>query len=304
MNHLNSKSDIESIPVDYRNESILVVDGDLSILAVTEELLRVLGFGAASASSGVEALRRLQAERYSFLLTDMKMSGMDGFELIKQARQNFSDISIIAMMAHAGEYKYIDIMKAGASDFIKKPIDLQELEAKIIRIIQDRDLRKELSRLSITDPLTSVFNRRHFFLRLKEEMVRANRQKYPLCLILVDLDNFKEFNDTHGHVAGDELLKNVARLITKSIREGVDSVFRYGGDEFAVILIDADVSTAEHIGNRIRQAFREGGKISGSTGCAKYNESMSVNDLVAEADRLLYAAKTSKAKVASAGPLP
>jgi two-component system cell cycle response regulator len=279
---------------DYRRESILVVDDDPSAMAVTEELLRALGFGAASASSGAEALRRLEAEKHSFLLADMKMPEMDGFELIKRTRQNFSDICIIAMTAYADEYKYMDIIRAGASDFIKKPLDLQELEAKIVRIIQERDLKKELSRLSITDPLTNLFNRRHFFSRLKEEVVRANRQKHPLSLILVDLDNFKEFNDTYGHLAGDELLRNVGALITKSIRQGVDSVFRYGGDEFAVILIDARLSMAEEIGKRIQQAFRDYTKITGSTGCAKYSENMGVNDLVSEADRVLFAAKTVK----------
>jgi two-component system cell cycle response regulator len=278
----------------YRRESILVVDDDPSVMTVVEELLRALGFGAASASSGDEALRRLESERHSFLLVDMNMPGMDGFELIKQTRLDFSDICIIAMTGFADEYKYIDIIRAGASDFIKKPIDLQELEAKIVRIIHERDLKKELSRLSITDPLTSVFNRRHFFSRLKEEMVRANRQKHPLSLMLVDLDNFKEFNDTHGHLAGDELLKNVGGLIVRSIRDGVDAVFRYGGDEFAVILIDAELSTAEEIGKRIQQAFREHVKITGTTGCAKYSEDMAVNDLVSEADKLLYAAKTAR----------
>ncbi len=285
---------MEKIPVDYRKESILVVDDDPSVMTVTEELLRALGFGAASASSGAEALRRLEAERYSFLLVDMKMPEIDGLELINQARESFLDISIIAMTAYADEYNYVDIITAGASDFIKKPVDLQELEAKIVRIIKERDLKKELSRLSITDPLTSVYNRRHFFSRLKEEMVRANRQKHPLSLILVDLDNFKEYNDAHGHLAGDELLRNVARLITKSIRQGVDSVFRYGGDEFAVILIDAELSAAEEIGRRIREAFQQDVKITGTTGCAKYSEGMAVNDFLSEADRVLYAAKTGK----------
>jgi diguanylate cyclase (GGDEF)-like protein len=287
---------MEKIPVDYRKESILVVDDDPSVMTVTEELLRALGFGAASASSGAEALRRLEAERYSFLLVDMKMPEIDGLELINQARESFLDISIIAMTAYADEYNYVDIITAGASDFIKKPVDLQELEAKIVRIIKERDLKKELSLLSITDSLTSVYNRRHFFSRLKEEMMRANRQKHPLSLILVDLDNFKEYNDAHGHLAGDELLRNVARLISKSIRQGVDSVFRYGGDEFAVILIDAELSDAEEIGRRIREAFQENVNITGTTGCAKYSEDMAANDFLSEADRVLYVAKTGKRK--------
>jgi two-component system cell cycle response regulator len=285
---------MEKIPVDFRKESILVVDDDPTVVTVTEELLRAIGFNAASASSGAEALRRLEAQRYTFLLVSVKMPEMDGLALIEQAQESFLDISIIAMTGFAAQYNYVDIIAAGASDFIKKPVDFQELEAKIVRIIKERDLKKELSMLSITDPLTSVYNRRHFFSRLKEEMVRANRQKHPLSLMLVDLDNFKEYNDAYGHLAGDELLRKVSGLIASSIRQGVDSVFRYGGDEFAVILIDAELPAAEEIGRRIRDAFQKSAKITGTTGCVKYNEDMAVNDLLSEADRVLYAAKTGR----------
>jgi diguanylate cyclase (GGDEF)-like protein len=280
--------------LDYRKESILLADHEASHAFVLEEFLRALGFPAACATTGAEAMRRLQAEKPSFLLLNMKIPDMDPYDLIRHSRQDFFDISVIAMTAHPDQYKYVDIIRAGAADFIRKPVDLHELEAKIVRIAQERDQRKELSRLSITDPLTSVYNRRHFFSRLKEEMLRASRQKHPLSLILVDLDNFKDYNDTHGHLAGDELLRNVGRLIARSIRQGVDTVFRYGGDEFAVILIDAEFSTAEEIEKRILHAFEENGRISGTTGCAKFGEDMSVNDLVSEADRLLYAAKREK----------
>jgi len=171
---------------------------------------------------------------------------------------------------------------------------LEELEAKLVRIIHDRDLKKELSELSITDPLTNVYNRRHLFNRLKEEMVRANRQKRPLSLMLLDLDKFKEFNDTRGHIAGDDLLRNAARLIGKSIREGVDTVYRYGGDEFAVILIDAEPPVAGEIGKRIQQAFKESGEISSSIGWIMYKENMTVTDFISEADRFLYQAKSAR----------
>jgi diguanylate cyclase (GGDEF)-like protein len=205
------------------------------------------------------------------------------------------DTSVIAMTTHQVEdYRYIDLIRSGAADFIKKPVDLEELEAKLVRIIHDRDLKKELSELSITDPLTNVYNRRHLFNRLKEEMVRASRQKRPLSLMLLDLDKFKEYNDTRGHIAGDDLLRHAARLIGKSIREGVDSVYRYGGDEFAVILIDAEPPVAGEISKRIQQAFKEFGEISSSIGWIMYKENMSVTDFISEADRFLYQAKSAR----------
>ncbi len=286
---------MENLRVDYTKESILLVDGNSMTLAIIEEVLRSLGFSARTASSGQEAIQSVQIEPYSFLLLDMNMTDIKGFEAMETLAKNAPGISVIAMTEHHGEdYHYIDLIRSGATDFIKKPVDLEELEAKLARIIHDRDLKKELNELSITDPLTNVFNRRHLFNRLKEETVRAVRQKRPLSLMLLDLDKFKEYNDTRGHIAGDELLRNAARLIGKSIREGVDSVYRYGGDEFAVILIDAEPPVAGEIAKRIQQAFRDFGKINSSIGWSMYKESMTVTDFISEADKLLYQAKTDR----------
>jgi len=184
------------------------------------------------------------------------------------------------------------VINAGANDFIKKPFDLEELEAKIARIITERTLREELARLSITDSLTGLYNQRHFYSRLKDEVLRSKRQRHRLALILLDLDNFKIYNDTNGHLAGDEVLRTVGRLINKSIRVGVDSGYRYGGDEFAVILIDADLAVAEEIARRIQEALHENGGLGASIGCSMYSEGMSAEALIESADRRLYAMKS------------
>jgi len=284
-----------TVKTDYSKESVLLVDGNAMTLAIIEEVLRGLGFTASIASNGMEALQSVQVEPYSFVILDMNMSDVKGFEAVEMVARSAPDTSVIAMTTHQVEdYRYIDLIRSGAADFIKKPVDLEELEAKLVRIIHDRDLKKELSELSITDPLTNVYNRRHLFNRLKEEMVRASRQKRPLSFMLLDLDKFKEYNDTRGHVAGDDLLRNAARLIGKSIREGVDSVYRYGGDEFAVILIDAQPPVAADIGKRIQQAFKESGEISSSIGWIMYKENMTVTDFISEADRFLYQAKSAR----------
>ncbi|MBW2015341.1 MAG: diguanylate cyclase [Deltaproteobacteria bacterium] len=279
---------------DYSQESILIVDDDAVLREVFTDLLKALGFSVASVSSGPEALDSLENNDFTFLLTDMKMPEMDGMELIKRVSGTHPDISIIAMTGYSEGYKYVDVINAGASDFIKKPFDLEELEAKIRRILNERNLRRELNRLSITDSLTGLFNQRHFYDRLKDEMVRARRQKFPLSLILLDLDNFKDYNDTHGHLAGDEVLRSVGRLIQQSIREGVDSAYRYGGDEFAIILVGADLAVAEGIVKRIKESFKAEGDIMASVGYALFEEEMSIKDFVGEADKRLYAAKNAR----------
>lgn len=278
--------------MDKTNETILVVDDDQRVCEVLKELLGALQFQAESALSGEKALQMLKEKPYTFLLADMKMPEMNGMDLIRRSREGFPGVSVIAMTGYADDYKYVDIINAGANDFVKKPIDIAELEAKIIRCISERDLKKELSRLSITDSLTGLFNQRQFYLRLREEMVRSMRQKHPLALILLDLDNFKEYNDRRGHLAGDEALRHVGKAILKSIREGVDSGYRYGGDEFAVMLIDSDLVIAQEIGKRVRFAIKDSGELSASLGYAVYGENMSLKDFVGLADSELYKAKT------------
>jgi two-component system cell cycle response regulator len=277
--------------IDRSRERVLAVDDDQRVAEVLGELLFALNFPSDTTFSGFDALKKLEKKEYSVLLVDMRMPEMSGFELIRKAREAHEDLSIVAMTGYADEFRYVDIINAGANDFIKKPIDTGELEAKLIRNISERNLRKELSRLSMTDSLTGLFNQREFYIRLKQEIVRSVRQKHPLGLILVDLDGFKEYNDRHGHVAGDAVLRSVGRAIGKSIREGVDTGFRYGGDEFAVILIDSDLSIAEEIGRRIKQAIREGGSIDASLGYAMYSDDMSLTDFVTAADSNLYRVK-------------
>jgi two-component system cell cycle response regulator len=278
--------------IDRKKEPVLVVDDDQRVAEVLSGLLSALHFPCDVSSSGSDALRTLQEKEYSVLLVDMKMPEMDGFELIRRAREAHADLNIIAMTGYADEYRYVDIINAGANDFIKKPVDTCELEAKLVRNICERNLRKELNLLSITDSLTGLYNQREFYIRLKQEIVRSVRQKHPLGLILVDLDGFKEYNDRRGHVEGDAALRSVGRAINKSIREGVDTGYRYGGDEFAVILIDSDLSIAEEISKRINQAIYEDGQVRASVGYAIYSDEMSLTEFVSTVDSNLYKVKS------------
>jgi two-component system cell cycle response regulator len=280
--------------IEYKDESILIVDDDEEINTILEKILNNLGFSVRSALGGEDALRFLNDMTFTFMLTDMRMPHMDGMELIKKVSNGFPDTNIIAMTGYSEGYRYIDVLNSGASDFIKKPFESDELEAKIRRIINERNLKQELNRLSITDALTGLFNQRHFYTRLKEEVLRAKRQQNPLALILFDLDNFKAYNDTHGHLAGDEILRKAGALINQSIREGVDSGYRYGGDEFAIILIDSNITIAKGIGNRVEASLLEKINIMASMGLTIFSEGMSYKDFVAEADKNLYKAKLNR----------
>ena len=282
--------------IDYREESILIVDDDKEITVVLENILKNMGFSVRSVLGGQDALRSLKDMPFTFLLTDMRMPNMDGLELIQKVSQAYPNVNIIAMTGYSEGYRYIDVLNSGAIDFIKKPFESDELEAKIRRIIIERNLRQELNRLSITDALTGLYNQRHFYARLKEEVMRAKRQQHPLSLILLDLDNFKAYNDTYGHLAGDDILRKVGQLISESIREGVDTGYRYGGDEFGIILIDANLAIAKVIGNRIEVSMKQV-NIKASMGFTIFSKGMTYKDFVSKADKDLYTAKMKRKNI-------
>jgi diguanylate cyclase (GGDEF)-like protein len=274
--------------ISYKNEHVLVVDDEEIVREPIVAMLLHLGFKADTAGSGDEALEKFKTNSYSFLLTDIRMPGIDGLELIKIVKGKYPDICAIAMTGYTKEYKYVETINAGATDFINKPFGIEEIEAKFKRGIIERNIRQELNRLSITDSLTGLYNQRHFYDRLNEETVRAQRQNHDLALILLDLDDFKQYNDNFGHLAGDELLQQVGAVINGKMRQNVDSGYRYGGDEFAVMLIEAGESVAKMMSGRIKAGILEECHISASSGFAIFEQGLSFEALVGEADRRLY----------------
>ena len=281
---------------EYRNENFLVVDDEIEVGKVVTELLSSLGINADSENSGKNALQTIKNGKYTFLITDINMPELNGIELIKKVRKEKLDISIIAMTGYDKDYAYMDVINAGANDFITKPFKIDEIEAKISRILIEKRIRDELAKLSITDNLTGLFNQRHFHNKLKEEVDRANRQNHPLSLILLDLDNFKKYNDTYGHLAGDKMLTESGNIILSNIRENVDTAFRYGGDEFAAILIEANKEIVLRTSERIKKEFEDGDGVTASVGFATYANKMSVNDFIALADKDLYKSKNKNNK--------
>lgn len=281
---------------EYHRENLLIVDDEVEIGKIIQDLLSKLGFNTGFATDGEGALKKLRSDDYTFLITDINMPKLNGIELIKIAKKENPRINVIAMTGYDKDYTYMDVINAGASDFISKPFKVDEMEAKIRRILIETRTRDELARLSITDNLTGLYNQRHFYNRLKEEIDRAHRQKHPLSLILLDLDNFKYFNDKYGHLAGDQVLAAAGKVILSNIRDSVDTAFRYGGDEFAVILVETDEKIAETIGERLQGGFEKDSVVTASIGLATYEKGMDLTDLINRADKELFQGKSSKLK--------
>ena len=288
------KNPFQQNKVDYADELVLIVDDEVELREIVTVMLDIIGFKSKSVNSASECFKEVARRDYSFVITDISMPGMDGLDLIRNLRKQRAELGLIAMTGYAKEYSYVDVINAGANDFINKPFAAEELEAKLRRAILERNMRRELSRLSITDPLTGLYNHRHFFSKLREEIARAHRQKHPLTLVLLDLDDFKIYNDTKGHLAGDRLLEGVGALINTRIRQGVDSGYRYGGDEFAVLLVELGGERAISAAKRLADAMASELGVTASLGVGFLAEGMSAEDLVALADEKMYADKRER----------
>jgi len=162
-------------------------------------------------------------------------------------------------------------------------------------ITENKRLQKELEKLSITDNLTGLYNQRHFYNELKRETERSKRLNHPLSLLLFDVDRFKYCNDTYGHLGGDKVLCEVGEIVSKSIRVNVDSGYRYGGDEFVVILPETGTDQAFAVAERIRTSFNNTGlvDVTLSIGLIKYRIEYDLETFVRHADKAMYTAKQS-----------
>ena len=280
------------------SQNVLVVDDEQQVCDLLAEALSYMGHEVITAKDGVEAMERMDDHKFTLVVTDMDMPRMDGMELIRRLVESHNEVDIIAITGHTMKYKYTDVIAAGAADFITKPFTLNELEAKLNRLIRERCLRQELELLAIRDPLTGLYNRRFFGKVVKREAVRAMRYAHPLFLFFFDIDNFKAFNDANGHQAGDEVLVKFAEVLKTSIREEIDAAFRYGGDEFTVLLPHLVKEQASVVAERIQRNYGRQllDPTSLSIGAAQFinktgNVDQDVEDMIRRADGALYHVK-------------
>jgi diguanylate cyclase (GGDEF)-like protein len=279
---------------------MLSVDDDGELRELLHELICQMGHASVTAADGIDALEKMEEKQFDIVITDINMPRLNGVGLIKRITSDFSDTDVIAITGYQTEYNYTDIIALGASDFISKPINIDEFEAKIKRIVRERNMRFELRRLSTCDALTGLYNRRHLDDNLQNEAIRASRQHYDLYLLLIDIDNFKVYNDKYGHQQGDRLLQELARIILRSIRDNVDSGYRYGGDEFAATILHTNPQQALMVAERLRTEYNERNLVptSLSIGIAKLKNSHGtleedLDDLIRKADQALYLAKNN-----------
>ena len=254
----------------------------------------------------IDAMRFSNEADFDGAVIDVESLAEGAFTLLRHLRARTSRryMPVIFWSSGGSVEERVKAFAAGADDWVHASIDAQELLARLMRGLGLRlridSLLTETERLyelSLTDGLTQIANHRHFQERLRDEFRRAQRYDDPLALVLLDLDHFKNVNDKHGHLAGDQVLKAVAAAIKKSVRE-TDFVARYGGEEFAVILPKTQLAGALTVAERVwgdvaKLKLGSGFSITASLGLAGFPSRavMSAEQLVRCADDALYRAK-------------
>ncbi|HEX6559143.1 MAG TPA: diguanylate cyclase [Longimicrobiales bacterium] len=291
---------------------ILVVDDNRDNVEIISTRLRFRGYEIAEASDGSAALDAVRENPPDLILLDVMLPDIDGYEISRRIKgdESMPFIPIILVTARDTTQDKVAGLDAGADDYLTKPINFPELEARVrsmlrIKKLQDEIERqnRELERLSISDGLTGLFNHRHIHALLNEEFERVGRTGERLTVAMFDLDRFKSVNDTYGHQAGDRVLEQLADILRESARE-IDRLGRYGGEEFMVLLPDTSIDDAEVFVERVRREvarrpFNIGSdeplRMTTSAGIATYPHEIinSPEMLVRRADEALYAAKST-----------
>jgi len=289
------------------NTSIMIVEDDDAIRDSTEEFLKLTGYATSSTSSAEEAIEAFRLFQSDIILTDISMQGMNGLELTRILKESYP-VEVIVMTGYIASHSYEEAIRAGASDFIFKPFRFEELNLRIKRVIREMNLKRQheelvrkLELLAITDGLTGLYNQRYFYQQLNVEIERDTRYNTNLSLLLLDIDHFKVFNDTWGHLEGDKVLMELGSMIRSCLRS-LDSAYRYGGEEFTVILPETDLTRACIVGERIRKSFEakrfllnEDKEMSAtiSVGATQFTKKESITSFIKRADMAMFKSKES-----------
>ncbi len=285
--------------------TILIVDDDDAVKDSLSEYLTFLSYQVDAVSSAEDALEKLETSLVDVVLTDIMMQGMDGLTLTRIIKEKF-DMEVMVMTGYSADYSYEEAVKTGASDFIFKPFRFEELDLRIKRVLREAGLKrernrllKEMEQLAITDALTKLFNSRQFFRQIKMEIERNERYRHHLSMLILDIDHFKQYNDTWGHLEGDKVLMAIGRIINDCMR-AMDTAYRYGGEEFAVLLPETDLEKACVVGHRIKDCISmavfepEPGvnqSITISIGASELTPGEEVTSFIRRTDQALYRSK-------------
>src|SRR6266568_109526 len=295
-------------PADFLNAAILIVDDLEANVLLLEQMLRGAGYTRITSTRDPYAVCDLhRANHYDLILLDLRMPGMDGFQVMEGLKEIETDGYLPVLAVTAQPAHKLRALQCGAKDFVSKPFDLAEILMRVhnmleVRLLHEaaRNYGKQLEALALNDPLTGLANRRLLADRMSMALVHARRNKSAMAVVYLDLDGFKQINDTLGHGVGDDLLKMVAERLVATVREE-DTVARLGGDEFLLALWHVSgIDYAATVAARAIEAVSEPYDIEGnsvnittSAGISIYpDHGVDAETLMKNADLALYEAKS------------
>ena len=281
--------------------NILVVDDNPDKLHLLEAALSLAGYTIATAVDGVEALAAVETYQPDLIITDVMMPRMNGYELAQRIRANPLTKFIPVIMQTAAGRRVEDLRRAsevGALGYITDPTDLDLLLARTRTLLEFKAYLDVCEEAAFTDHLTGLANRRRFERQLDREVSRSLRLGHSFSLLMVDIDNFKQLNDTFGHSIGDEAIRRIGKVLREGTR-GIDLAARIGGEEFAILLVETQLNSGMEVAERLRSSIENmavptAGNITASFGVAECPScAQTALDILTVADRLLYQAKGS-----------
>jgi len=225
--------------------TILIVDDDITLLNQLEKVFKYEGYNVISIDKPQEVIKTIQKENIDIILLDIMMPKIDGFEVFSEIQKEKLDIPIIFLTGKTFIEDKITALNSGADDYITKPFKIEEVLARVNRALE----RNSHYRI---DELTGAYTKKHFRKRIKEAQNKLIKQGEIFSLAFIDIDYFKDINDTYGHIVGDLVLKKIADRIKSKIRSQ-DELFRFGGDEFVIIFPKATDNQVYNILERIRK---------------------------------------------------
>lgn len=287
-----------------QSAEILLIEDEAEASEKLGAVLYAAGHNVNVASSAKEGLKLLKDLKCAVVITELRLPDMGSVELIRAIKNIDAKISVIVITPYLFINSAIEAMENGAFGYITKPFNPSEIRIVVQHAVERYFLMDEANKksyyydLSILDGLTGVYNHRYLHEVLDRELMRARRYPQSLSLVMVDVDNFKKYNDTNGHMAGDELLKGLTNLFVRSLRN-LDMVFRYGGEEFCILLIETNKEGARLAAERLLNLVRLSLPTTISMGIAEFpTDSKEKDMLIDKADKALYQAKsTGKNKV-------
>lgn len=314
---ISPEAEEEPAEIAHEPPVILLIENDSEDAALFKAFLQEERVKIRSGKKAEEAVSIAQEERVDLLVLNMPLSEADGLEVCRRMKEmeQTKNIQIMVVTREQDLEFKIKCIESGADDFLLKPVDGEEFKVRVNALVKKKGHLDRLNarvetalHAAITDKLTGLYNHAYFKHMLELEIKRSQRQKHTVGLLMIDIDDFKRINDGLGHPAGDEILRELAKLLQKGIRE-VDLAARYGGEEFAIILPYSDSQGARHAAERIRttiathcfhcRGITAPAEVTVSTGIAFFPyDASNVKVLIQKADKALYRAKrTGKNRV-------